>query len=327
MTAPWGVTFSPIPPPEWRRRMDLWGLAPPPHDLPAIRGALIALIHGDCWLEVEEHDLKMPLFSGDFVLLTRSSPFTVRDCLQTVPKHFGDLIRREHIEHRLGLRCDGGGAPADFLCGGFCFEDEEDASLLAALPPAIRIQGEQSHAATWLKDTLKFMMQELASPEPGARSVINHLAHVLFIQAVRAHCAGGIGDDTGRWVRAMLDPDLTPALSLMHMHPEEPWTVASLARQTGLSRSTFADKFAAAVGQPPMHYLLGCRMRKARDLLRDGRLGVKAVAAKAGYATESAFSIAFKRIVGVAPGIYRKAVERVSDRESPGLSRVGPVSP
>jgi AraC-like DNA-binding protein len=109
------------------------------------------------------------------------------------------------------------------------------------------------------------------------------------------------------WFAALNDAEIGPALGLMHIKPEEPWTVASLAEHAAMSRSAFAARFMAVVGQSPLKYLTDCRMRKARDLLRDGRLGLKAISAKVGYTTESAFSNAFKRHIGQSPGAFRNS--------------------
>jgi AraC-like DNA-binding protein len=92
----------------------------------------------------------------------------------------------------------------------------------------------------------------------------------------------------------------------MHSRPEEPWTVSTLADQSGISRSSFAARFTAAVGRPPLQYLTECRMRRAREMLRNTNLGIKTIAAKAGYSNESAFGSALKRASGLSPGSYRQ---------------------
>jgi AraC-like DNA-binding protein len=103
------------------------------------------------------------------------------------------------------------------------------------------------------------------------------------------------------------DPFVGPILAIMHARPGEPWSVATLAREAGLSRSVFAARFAAEVGVPPMHYLLECRMRAASSLLHSGQACLKEIARRAGYSSEPAFSLAFKRWSGRPPGAYRDA--------------------
>jgi AraC-like DNA-binding protein len=306
MTAPWAVTFGALKPEEMRRHAESIGLTPPPWDPPTMQGTVLAIIRGNCWLTVAEHNIRLPLVGGDLVVITRPSPYTLCDDPKTPPKKALDLIRREHIVNRIGLRHGGDGAATTYLNGPFFFENEEDNPLLAILPPVIHVPGEQGRAVPWLEDTVKFLIHEIASPRPGAQSVVNHLAHILVIQAVRAHFAAHTPETSGNWFAALQDPEIGPALGLIHMRPDEPWTVATLAEQTAMSRSAFAARFMAVVGQPPLRYLTDCRMRKARDLLRSGRMGLKAISAKVGYTTESAFSNAFKRYTGLSPGAFRK---------------------
>jgi AraC-like DNA-binding protein len=310
MTAPWGVTFGLMSPKEIRQHAESIGLSPPPWNPPTVRGTVLAIVRGSCWLTMAEHHIRLPLVGGDLVLITRPSPHTLSDDPRTPPKPLKELIRREHIEQRVGLRHGGGGAPTTFLNGAFFFGDEQDNPLLAILPPVIHVRGEQGRAVPWLEDTVRFLIHELASPRPGAQSVVNHLAHILFIQAVRAHFSTLPPDTAGNWFAALQDPEIGPTLGLMHLRPEEQWTVASLADHTAMSRSAFAAKFMAVVGQPPLRYLTDCRMRKARELLRNGKMGLKAVSNKVGYTTESAFSNAFKRYTGLAPGAFRNSEKR-----------------
>ena len=307
MTAPWGVRFGGLSPAEMRKRIELMGFDVPAHDPPVLRGSIIAIIRGNCCLEVEQHDVKLPLSGGDVVLIARGDPIVLRDQWRTPVKNIHDLLRRENIETLSGVRYGGGGVPTTFLSGAFFTEDDEGCPLLAALPPVIHIRSSELEAAPWLESMLKFLASELAALLPGSQSIVNHLAHVLFVQAVRAHAATLPEDSTGNWFQAIFDSDLAPVLGLIHSRPEEPWTVASLAEEANIGRSAFAARFTAAVGSPPLQYLTECRMRKARALLRDTDLGVKTIAAKVGYSNESAFSHAFKRATGMSPGGYRQS--------------------
>lgn len=283
------------------------GLAVPPRDPPAIRGSIVAVLRGNCCLEIPPHKVRLALAGGDVVLVTRDAPFILRDDWRTPYRDLHDLVRRENIERLRGLRHGGGGVATTFLSGAFHFEDEEDHPLLSALPPVIHIRSAESPSAQWLDNTLKFMNSELATRPPGSQSIVNHLAHVLFIQAVRTYAASLPEDSPGNWFGALLSSELGPALEAMHSRPEQPWTVASLANQACTSRSAFSARFSAAVGKPPLLYLTECRMRRAKALLRDTSLGVKTIAEKVGYSNESAFGNAFRRAAGVSPGAYRRS--------------------
>jgi len=307
MTAPWGVQFGDIEPREMRRKFESWGLPVPPHDPPMMRGALVAILRGSCCLEVANHGVRLPLAGGDIVLVTRRGPLILRDEWRSPVQRAFDLLSREHLKNLLGLRCGGGGIPTTFISGGFHFDDETEHPLLAALPPVIHIRSAEADATPWLEGTLKFLSNELAARRPGSQTIVNHLAHILFVQAVRAYAASLPEDSRGNWFGAIYDSELAPVIGLMHSRPEEPWTVASLAQEAGISRSAFSARFTAAVGRPPLQYLTDCRMSCARGLLRETNLGVKTVGTRVGYANESAFSSAFKRACGMPPAAYRRA--------------------
>lgn len=307
MTAPWGLRFGPLSPEAVRRHHESLGLAAPAWHPEPVRGSIVAVIRGSCCLEVEEHGVKEPLSGGDVVLVTRNAPVVLRDDWRTPATDVLELVGREQIETLSGLRGGGGGVATTFLSGAFTTEGGEGSPLLAGLPPVICIRGSEPRNAPWLEGTLKILHGELAARAPGSQSVVNHLAHVLFAQAVRAYAAALPEGASGNWFRAIFDSELATALGMIHARPADPWTVASLAEASGIGRSSFAARFAAAVGQPPLQYLTDFRMRKAREMLRTTRLGVKTIATGVGYSNESAFSSAFRRFAGVSPGAYRQS--------------------
>lgn len=152
---------------------------------------------------------------------------------------------------------------------------------------------------------LQFVALENEARAPGTDAALARLSDVIVIQAIRAHLAElpADGDD---WLHALADPQVGTALGLIHEHPEVPWTVTRLASHVGLSRSAFAARFTELVGRAPLQYLTYWRMQRAQRLLRAGSAGIAQIAAQVGYQTEPAFSRAFKRWVGVAPGRYRR---------------------
>ena len=159
----------------------------------------------------------------------------------------------------------------------------------------------------WLAETMQLVARESGPDQPGKQAIADHLAQIIFIQAVR-HCTTALPGDGGGWLAAAMDPEIGPALGSIHGQPEWPWTVSSLAKKTGMSRSVFAARFKALLSKPPQRYLLECRMRKACALLADGQEEIKQIASRVGYATVAAFSNAFKRWSGTAPGAYRRTL-------------------
>src|SRR5205823_526644 len=86
--------------------------------------------------------------------------------------------------------------------------------------------------------------------------------------------------------------------------PGERWTLPALANQAGMSRSRFAARFKAITGASPIDYLICWRMLLACERLSLGIESVAAISASLGYESESAFSTAFKRVIGCAPRTY-----------------------
>ncbi|HEX5296684.1 MAG TPA: AraC family transcriptional regulator, partial [Streptosporangiaceae bacterium] len=111
------------------------------------------------------------------------------------------------------------------------------------------------------------------------------------------------------WGRALSDPAVGTALSLIHADPGRAWTLDTLARATATPRATLTRRFAALTGQSPIAYLTAWRMSLAARRLRDGDATVRQIAHEVGYDSEFAFARAFKRATGSAPGQYRKLAQ------------------
>jgi AraC-like DNA-binding protein len=178
--------------------------------------------------------------------------------------------------------------------------------LLGGLPPLIHVTGTEPDAANlgWL---LQQIVREMQPPaRPGQSMVLAELAQLLFVQTLRVYLTQG-GQDGGGWLRGLADRRLAPALACMHGDPGRAWSLEDLAREAGMSRTSFAVHFREVLGMPPLTYLTNWRMHLAERDLRAGT-SVLEVAAAVGYTSESAFSHAFKRAMGVAPGRYRKSL-------------------
>jgi transcriptional regulator GlxA family with amidase domain len=102
------------------------------------------------------------------------------------------------------------------------------------------------------------------------------------------------------------DRRVSRALELMRAEPSKRWTVERLARAVGLSRAVLARRFVAACGRSPVRYLTELRLALAVSLLEGGEASLAEIAREIGYASEFAFSRAFKRQHGIAPGRYRR---------------------
>jgi AraC-like DNA-binding protein len=278
-----------------------WGLALPGGDIAAFH----LILEGRCLLRMEGH-ADVELSGGDLVAIPHGTPHhLVSEQGTTQPLRLPDLIGDCSKPGPAALEIGGRGTPAAFVCGKIVFEDPVGHPLLAALPPVIFLRGGANTLVEWLDPTLRFIASEAGSTRPGAQTVVSRLADILFVQIVRAHLAS-VPPETSGWLGALSDPQI----GRIHENPGRNWTVQSLAASAGMSRSAFAVRFTRLVGEPPLHYLTRWRMQKAQRLLRDGRAPLSDVAASVGYDSEAAFSKAFKRAVGAAPGTYRRRAKR-----------------
>lgn len=246
------------------------------------------------------------LEAGELVLLPHGTAHSVHDRPETEARPFAELLTGCDRRGPASVELGSGGDRAVLVCGRIVLDDGAHHPLLPVLPKVIALRARDGHSADWLAPTLSFLAAEAGTELPGARTVVSRLADILFIQVVRAHLTAA-PDQVSGWLGALRDPQIGSALGCMHDDPAHPWTVEALAQRVAMSRSTFAVRFAEIVGEPPLHYLTRWRMQKARSLLREARVPLSEVAARVGYDSEAAFSKAFKRAVGEAPGAYRRA--------------------
>ncbi len=265
------------------------------------------VLSGECWLDVAGHD-PIHLSGGDLVALPHGHAHALRDVPSSPIRPLSELITDGPCKCQASISMGGEGPAATLVTGSFHFEDRRNNPLLSVLPPVIVLPGEMSRNVHWLEPTLKFIACEAASGRPGAQTVVSRLADVLFIQIVRGYLAS-LPPGASGWLGALGDSQIGQALGLIHQSPELDWTVQSLAAKVAMSRSAFASRFARLVGEPPLAYVTRWRMQKAAGLLRQSSATLADIAERVGYDSEAAFSKAFKRAVGSAPGAYRRAAK------------------
>jgi AraC-like DNA-binding protein len=198
----------------------------------------------------------------------------------------------------------GQGAVTTLVCGGLELEDYSTNPLYSILPAFIRMRSNDEYSFPWLQAIVELVRVEASVNRVEAETVITRLSELLFIQAVRAYIRT-VGDRNVGWLGALKDPQIGQALALIQHQPGEAWTVGSLACRVSLSRSAFSAKFRQLVGEPPMQYITRVRLTKAAASLRTHPATLVEVATSVGYESEVAFSKAFKRYFGIAPGAYR----------------------
>ncbi len=191
------------------------------------------------------------------------------------------------------------------ICGFLGLDARPFNPLLTALPRVLHVPASALGAGSWVASLMRAVVSESNERRPGGEAVLERMSEMLFVEVVRRYADSLPRDGTG-WLAAMRDVAVGRALALMHERPEEAWTLERLGEEAGLSRSSLHERFVHFIGQPPMHYLTQWRMQLAAGLLQDTSAKVVDVAQRVGYESEAAFSRAFKRVVGVAPGGWRR---------------------
>ncbi len=266
-----------------------------------------SVVFGECWLSVDGVDDPVRLTAGDCFLLPRGRPFVLASDLALEPVDamalFAAARGPDAGAGSGGVFTFNGGGEVCIVGGHFALAGDHADVLLEVLPPIVHIRKEADKAA--LRWSVERMMQELREPQPGGLLVVQHLAQMMLVQALRLHLAEGPSGGVG-WLFALADKQMAAAMTALHADPAHPWTLQALAERAGMSRSTFAQRFKATVGTPPMDYLTRWRMLLAKDRLANSRAPVSAIALSLGYESESAFSTAFKRVMGCSPRQYSR---------------------
>ena len=203
------------------------------------------------------------------------------------------------------LTYGGGGEPCRLVCGVVHLGHPAARMLLDALPEVIHVDAAYGRANwPWLPSLLSLVADEATTMRPGGETVITRLSDILVVQAIRAWLETEPQAQTG-WLQAMRDPVVGRAIGLVHDDPARSWTVTSLAREVGASRSGLSARFTELVDMSPKQYITRWRMQLAEDLLRDRGKSVFDIALALGYQSEAAFSRAFKRETGIPPSRAR----------------------
>jgi AraC-like DNA-binding protein len=271
---------------------------------------LVAMVRGEAWMRPDDAE-DVELRSGDVAIIRGPDPYDVTDALGTAPQAIilpgqrcvtpdgQELTEMSHMGVRTwGNSPDGTTA---MLTGTYQMRSEISQRLLGALPPLLVLRGED-----WHSPLIPYLAEEVVKDEPGQEAVLDRLLDLLLIAVLRAWFARPDAQAPG-WYLAHGDPVVGPALRLLQNNPAHPWTVASLAREAGVSRAALARRFNALVGEPPIAFLTEWRLTLAADLLREPGATVGSVAPQVGYGSSFALSTAFKRVRGISPQQHRAA--------------------
>jgi AraC-like DNA-binding protein len=256
------------------------------------------VLAGAAWVMIDGRE-PLRLTKGDFLLLPSTPAFSLCsdpdvDSIPVEPQ--GRAVRHGEQE----------GEP-DFVAlgGSFMFERVNAALLLSLMPDLIHVPA-GAGGASRLARLIELLSEECAREDAGKELIIRRMLEVLLVEVLRRPNAGSEAIPAGL-VKGMRLPGLARVLSAMHANIRANWTVAELAGIAGMSRSAFAARFNEMLGCAPIEYLARWRMALARDALMRGIKSLDHIAEEIGYESVSAFSTAFRRRTGVAPGGFARA--------------------
>ena len=277
-----------------------WGV-----DLPAMPNHLMmhVVTAGHCWLEAAGAAPRL-LQPGELALVPHGEGHRLTSAPGVPCIGLWDADRTQLSDHYETMRLAGGGEAASLICTTVRFDHPAARHLIQHLPRVISVNSWRSPELEWIPSTLRFMADEARNPRPGGETVITRLADILVIQAIRSWIEQDPAAQTG-WLGALRDRQIGHALVQIHRDPARAWSVASLAAEAAMSRSAFAARFTALVGETPMQYVTRWRMQMALTWLQEDDATLGELALRLGYGSEAAFSHAFKRFSGTSPGAVR----------------------
>ena len=262
---------------------------------------------GSCWASVIGHDLPpIQLLAGDVVAFPQGDAHI----LSSAPGMRGDpgpdpsVVPGEIAQLPVMLNIDGGGSErAHLVCGFLGCDSRPFNPLIEALPPMMHIRSSGATHGSWLREFTRFAVMEAGEKRMGGSGILSKLGELMFAELVRRYVES-LPEESRGWLGGVRDRHVGRALNLIHAEPSRPWTLEELAKEAGLSRSSFAERFAGYVGMPPIQYLQKWRLQIAASRLMDGA-SISTIAADIGYESEAAFSRAFKRVIGASPADWR----------------------
>jgi AraC-like DNA-binding protein len=263
------------------------------------------LCDGQAYVHLHDGD-RQTLKPGDIVMFPHGHPHVLGAGTGALKLDTSDAVKVYQARSVEMVRLGGGGPESRFICGFLACDSRLSRAFLGGLPALLVVNIRDDASGQWLENSLHFSVSEAVRGRPGADAMLAKLSEVVFTETLRRYVQTLPEGETG-WLAGTRDPGVARALAILHERFAEPWTVAGLAQQAGLSRTVLAERFRHFLGDPPMAYLTHWRLRVGARTLTTSSRSVAEVAAEVGYESEAAFNRAFKREYGLPPARYRKA--------------------
>jgi len=266
------------------------------------------VVEGECHVRTAHGD-EATLRAGDLVFLPGGEAHLIGSDLQEPATAIASLVRAPVAGELMPVRLGGRGARTHWISLTFACERHMAQPLLAALPRLVFVDMAGAPPFDWLTGELGLVLSASDAPFLGASATRARLAELLFVEAFARYVQGLPPGGQG-WLAGLNDRYVGRALALVHGRPSEPWTVERLGRQVGLSRSALADRFSEVMGEPIFNFLTRWRLQLAAEALIAGSRTIQSIAREAGYESAGAFSVAFKRVFGKPPSVWRRKRRR-----------------
>jgi AraC-like DNA-binding protein len=263
------------------------------------------VVEGELAVAVAD-EVPIRLAQDQMVLFPRNDPHLMGSDLALRPVPVGEILIPPEGGRLASIRHGEGGPTTRMICGYLGCESRLLNPLIDALPAAIEFKVDATHPAAWIRATFEYAAKENEELRAGSDTVLAKISELLFVEAIRSYIESAPQDRRG-WLAGLADATVARALAMMHADVRRGWSVEALARESGVSRSVLAERFARTLGVGPMHYLARWRLQVAAQELKSSPTTVARVAERIGYESEAAFSRAFKKEFGMGPAAWRRA--------------------
>ena len=184
--------------------------------------------------------------AGEVVLLPHNELHVFGSELDVVAVRAGDVVRNRDSSGLAQIVHGGGGAQTRLVCGYFGCETSFS-PLTTALPSVLKVDLQTIESGSWIANSFRFAVSEIAAGRLRSGTVVAKLSELLFVKAV-SQFIEGLPDERRGWLARLRDSQVGRALALLHASTHMGWTAEAIGCEVGLSRSAFAERFAAIVG-------------------------------------------------------------------------------
>lgn len=242
---------------------------------------------------------------GESVLFPHNDIHLMGSDLSRPPLQGRDYVQDPMDGRLMSMVLGEGGTRTRIVCGFLGAQDVHANPIVAALPSVLHFDMGKDSAGAWVRSSFQYAAEQIAEGRAGSGVMMSKLSEMLFIDAVQRYTEMLPEEQTG-WLAGLRDSYISRALALLHARVAEPWTVETLCREVGLSRSALAERFGRLLGMPPMQYLANWRIHVAAQELVNSSKSIPHIAQEVGYESGASFTRAFKRVMEGPPAAWRR---------------------